>query len=240
MGLYSQDGSISATEVQNTKFVLNLCLDVGLRLLAPFMPFITEELWQRLPRSTGDKDSIHISAYPSEKNFHLELCNHNDIDEKFDFAYSAIKAIRSLRADYKLTPKQATEVFVKTNEKNLPVLKSFEVMIRTLSNASKLAFLSSNSGESFVPGCGVGIVNDECEIGLLLKGIIDVNKEIQKLNKELEKLNNSIKGMEGKMGKESYNKVPEHVKEKDQAKLKSQKLEAEKMGQAIENFKSMA
>jgi len=238
--LYSKDGSISEREVQNTKFVLNLCLDVGLRLLAPIMPFITEELWQRLPRSEGDKDSIHISSYPSQKNFKAaELMNFDDIDNKFEFAYNAVKSIRSLRAEYKLTPKQNTEVFVKTSQKNIPVLEGYKVMIETLSNASKLEFIASGS-QNYPLGCAVAIVNDECEIAILLKGIIDVQKEIQKLEKELVKNVNAVKALEGKMGKESYSKVPDHVKEKDAAKLKSSKMEGEKMKEAIESFKKMA
>lgn len=88
--------------------ILYTCLDVGLRLLHPFMPFISEELYQRLPRRQPDLDapSICVTPYPKPNEF-SEFKN-DQVENDFNIVKDAILKIRSLRADYQLTPKTKT------------------------------------------------------------------------------------------------------------------------------------
>ena len=215
------------------KDTLLQCLDTGLRLISPIMPFISEELWQRLPKRGDEKESIHISQYPELSTWQKNL-NRDEIDSQFESAVDVVKSIRSLRSDYNLTPKQQTSIQVRSDAEHL---KLFEVMIATLASGSSVEILKTD--QKFSDGSVIGVVNDKCEIGLDLKGIIDIEKEISKLESKVEQLSNTIKGLEGKMAKPTYAKVPEQVKEKDQAKLTSNKSELEKTRQAIENFKKM-
>lgn len=87
------DANIKAS-FQNTLYT---CLDTGLKLLHPFMPFITEELWQRLPRRPGDSTvSICIAQFPlPTKEF-----EDNQADQEFEQLFSIVKASRSLMSDY--------------------------------------------------------------------------------------------------------------------------------------------
>ena len=242
--VYSKDGSFTNEQIHQTKLILNLCLDQGLRLLAPIMPYITEELWQRLPRYSNDKDSIHIMNYPRPSDFYgsdsavTNLQNYNNIDVNFDYTYDTVKAIRSLRADYNLTPKMQPSLYIKTNIENQKTLEQFKYMISSLCNSNDIQYVDNNN--QFPVGCGVGIVNDNTEIGIMLKGIIDVDKEVQKLGKELAKVEKNVQSLAAKMQKENYiKKVSEDVKEKDTQKLESAKKEAEKLKAAIANFESM-
>lgn len=89
--------------------VLYTCLDVALRLISPFMPFISEELYQRLPRRSPDTDapSITVTQYPLPE--HFKQFKNDAIEAQFQTAKDAILKIRSLRADYQLTNKVKTE-----------------------------------------------------------------------------------------------------------------------------------
>src|SRR5258706_14662521 len=106
------DDPVTRKSAQNT---LYNCLDLGLRLLHPFMPFVTEELWQRLPRRPNDSTpSIMVSSYPLHVRrrdipgvfFSRVPQDETFVDEKaepdFNLVFQAIKAVRSLAAQYNL------------------------------------------------------------------------------------------------------------------------------------------
>ena len=120
-----REGSPEAQDA--AKETLFTCLENGLRLLAPVMPFLSEELWQRLPKRGDEKPSVHVSEYPKNSDW-AGFRNSGGIDEQLESAMNCVKTIRSLRADYGLTPKQNPEVFIKSADAE--VLKKFEVMRR--------------------------------------------------------------------------------------------------------------
>lgn len=111
------DESASVTTKKSAQQTLYTCLDYGLRLLHPFMPFVTEELWQRLPRIPDDTTpSIMVSRYPVfvsvENVYYSYLCPHRSTQDKdfvfedaakeFDLVFSAVKTGRSLAVSYSL------------------------------------------------------------------------------------------------------------------------------------------
>jgi valyl-tRNA synthetase len=93
----------------NSRECLYTCFDIGLRLIAPFMPFISEELYQRLPRRRPDTDapSICVTPYPLHEEY--EIFRNVEIEQSIKLTQEAINKIRSLRADYQLTPKTKTD-----------------------------------------------------------------------------------------------------------------------------------
>lgn len=97
------------TEYKNSCEILYTCLDVGLRLISPFMPFISEELYQRLPRRQPESDppSICVTRYPLPTEF--DIFRDANVEADFELAKQAINKIRSLRSDYQLTPKTKTD-----------------------------------------------------------------------------------------------------------------------------------
>uniref|UniRef100_A0A803TVX7 valine--tRNA ligase n=1 Tax=Anolis carolinensis TaxID=28377 RepID=A0A803TVX7_ANOCA len=92
--------------IRTSRNALYTCLDAGLRLLSPFMPFVTEELFQRLPRRcpSSDPPSICVTSYPSTEEYRWR---NEGLDNIVDFVLNIIKAVRSLRADYNLTKTKA-------------------------------------------------------------------------------------------------------------------------------------
>uniref|UniRef100_A0A673C5K5 valine--tRNA ligase n=1 Tax=Sphaeramia orbicularis TaxID=375764 RepID=A0A673C5K5_9TELE len=102
----AEDDASSQKQAMVCRQTLYTCLQVGLRLLSPLMPFVTEELYQRLPRRRPQHDppSICVTSYPDTQEF----CWHSEeVDRDMDFIMTVVKTIRSLRADYNLTKTRA-------------------------------------------------------------------------------------------------------------------------------------
>lgn len=107
---YAQDQTDEQkVQFNNSRECLYTCLDAGLRLISPFMPFISEELYQRLPRRCPQTDapSIIVSPYPKDTEF--SSFRSNELEMNVKLTQEAINKIRSLRADYQLTPKTKTD-----------------------------------------------------------------------------------------------------------------------------------
>merc|ERR1711990_904910 len=176
---------------------LYTCSDTALKCTAPFMPFISEELWQRLPRRATDKAaSVHVSRFPAEADFTRD----NKAEDNIDLMMSVIKGIRSIRGEYKLTNKQKTEVFIETkNEKVKAELELTQDFVKSLSSSQKIIFQNQ-----IPPGCVISVINDDINAHIMLKGVIDFDKELKKMEKNLIDLENKLAQMEKKMENSEY------------------------------------
>ncbi|XP_052095273.1 valine--tRNA ligase-like [Mytilus californianus] len=210
--------------------VLYTCLDVGLRLLHPIMPFVTEELYQRLPRrSDKHAPSICIAPYP-----HVDTYQHRskDLESDVDLVQTVVKSIRSTRADYNLVNKNKTDVYLKCDTtETASILKRYTDLIETLTFCASLNILV---GDSPPEGCAVQTVSAKCECHIMLKGIIDISKEISKLNGKKDTLSGQLQKLKDTTAKEDYTtKVPEDVRQKNSQKMSETEIEIEKLTQAI-------
>ncbi|XP_062978383.1 valine--tRNA ligase [Elgaria multicarinata webbii] len=223
--------------IQTARNVLYTCLDGGLRLLSPFMPFVTEELYQRLPRRSPSDDppSICVTPYPSTDQY----CWRNEgLDHAIDFVLSIVRAVRSLRADYNLTKTKADCYLQCLDSETAAAVARCSEYIRTLSSSKQVLVLEP--GQAPPPGCAVAIASDKCTVHLLLKGLIDAEKEIAKLAGKKAELQKQILRLRERMDSPDYAaKVPAKVREADAAKLKQSETELQKADEAIENFKKM-
>lgn len=162
-------------------------LEIGLRLLSPFMPFITEELYQRLPRPKAAKEtipSICVASYPNVE----ECCWKTQvIENEVDFIQKVAKAIRSARSDYNLPNKTKTEAFLQCSDiPTSDIIQKYSLPLQTLSYCS-----TTQVNLQPPEGCAILTVSDKCQVYLLLKGLIEPVKEIAKIKKKLEFLNNT-------------------------------------------------
>nr|CAB3267596.1 valine--tRNA ligase-like [Phallusia mammillata] len=225
----SDDQSAIAT----SRNVLYTCLEVALRITQPLMPFICEELWQRLPRRPGDNTpSVMVSKWPDIKQHDWS----NDVIEaKMDFAMNIVKVTRSLRGEYNLTKTKAKLYVHCTDDDKAGVATEYSTIIQTLSYSSKVEVLTGDNKPP--PGCAVAIVNDKCDVNLMLKGIVDLEKEIAKLRtKQAEQLK-KLTSLKEKMSKSEYkSKVPENVQTADAEKVQQMETEIAKMKHAEEDF----
>ncbi|XP_072015193.1 valine--tRNA ligase-like [Amphiura filiformis] len=229
--------SDNTAAIATSRQVLYTCLGVGLRLISPFMPFISEELYQRLPRRTGDAPpSICVTPYP-------ETSDHPWFDERLEkdveLAQNVISKARSMRADYNLT-KQRADMYLKCSDKDLAsTLQNYVAFIQTLSSSGSIHILT-NDGQPPI-GCAMATVSDKCEVHLQLTGLVDTSKEIEKLEKRISSLTSQQTRLQETMDKPDYeSKVPENVKKTNSEKMLQTQNELEKITDAIKMFKIVA
>ncbi|XP_072317796.1 valine--tRNA ligase [Eucyclogobius newberryi] len=216
---------------------LYTCLEVALRLLAPVMPFVTEELYQRLPRRRPQRDppSICVSAYPDSHEF----CWHSEeIDREMEFVMTVVRTVRSLRADYNLTKTRADCFLQCIDSSTVALVEKYSLQIQTLSYSREVVPVAA--AQPVPDGCAVAIASDRCTVNLVLKGLIDVEKEVAKLMTKKAELEKQMEKVNEKMAKSDYgDKVPLKVREQDAEKLRQSRAELEKVKEAVDNFRKM-
>jgi valyl-tRNA synthetase len=174
-----------------TRDTLWVCLETGLRLLHPFMPFVTEELWQRLPRRPGQEaaPSIMVAQYPAA------VPEWADPGVEADMAYllTVVNRTRSLRADYGLA-KQRPPLFVSCRDAaRAALLTSCLAELGTLTTTEAPEVL--DDGRAAPHGCGVAIIDETTTVYLALAGILDAAKEIEKLAKKEAEAVTRVRGL---------------------------------------------
>jgi valyl-tRNA synthetase len=214
-----------------------LSLEIGVRLLHPMMPFVTEELWQRLPGrgSLGESETptIMLAAYPE--------CNNDYKDDGVESAMATIMdiiaACRSLRASYNINNKVLTHFFIKTMDAE-DIVKAQVDDIVTLGKAS---LVDVNIDEDAIPeSVGASVVNDTLTVLIDLKGMVDYKKEISRLNKEKQKAKGPLQQLETKMAAGGYaEKVPEKLQKQNVEKQESLKKKVTDIDEAIAKFEKL-
>ena len=222
---------------KGTRDALWICLDTGLRLLHPFMPFVTEELWQRLPRTRDENTpkSIMIADYPVK----IDSWANAEVESQMQTIMDSVKALRSLKSNYNLPPKARPEVFysAKTEESNV-AMKIDPEGLTSLAGVGAMKQLAE--GESATPGCAVSIVNESVTVYILLKGVVDAATEIAKLDKKLAALRKTNETLQKKTQEDGYeDKVPEKVRNENTEKLAKQAEEIKSIETARADFEAL-
>ncbi|KAF9565455.1 hypothetical protein CPC08DRAFT_815475 [Agrocybe pediades] len=160
---------------------LYTCLDNGLRLLHPFMPFVTEELWQRLPRMPNDSTpSIMVASFP----VHDSDMVFEEADKQFDLVFSTLKTARSLAASYTLQSDIQFFIQVQTEEEEALFTPQVATIV-ALSKGCKSAKVVRDINE--VPaGCGSAVVTPSIIVHTLVRGLVNLDNEISKCDKKLD------------------------------------------------------
>ncbi|EYB94257.1 hypothetical protein Y032_0173g387 [Ancylostoma ceylanicum] len=169
------------------KATLYHCVETGLRLISPVMPFLSEELWQHLPRLATHPPSIIVHAYPETSEYPFA---NEKIEADVAFAMSVIRTIRSLRSDYELTNKTKTDLYASvSSEEDHRCLTSLIPLIETLASSNKVEVLlqSKINPESIPSGCAHVTISSRCTAYIGLQGIINVERELVKLAGKKEK-----------------------------------------------------
>ncbi len=240
------------TSAQNTLYT---CLDEGLKLLHPFMPYVTEELWQRLPRRPDEKQqTISLSKYPE---FQAERQNEN-ADRDFDLVFSTVKAIRGLATQYNLTSKIQGEyaavftchalvltisfshaVWLEGKDASIvELMKSESAVISTLVKGCQS--VEAVSSPSAVPaGCALSAVSVNLNVHLLVRGLVNVENELKKLDKKLELVQAKLDKDEAQRKRPDWEKTPENVRLQADETRKQNESERDAIQAAKQNFQSI-
>ena len=212
--------------------VLAYVLTGTLKLLHPFMPFITEEIYQALPH---DVESIMISEYPK---FDESLVFTAD-SEKMTRVISAIKAIRARRNEMNVPPSRKAKVYIATKYTD-SFNESTAVFFGRLASASEVEITDRPETLEGVVSAdnAVQIITDSATIFLPLSDIIDTEKEIARLESEAKKLCGEIERLEKKLSNEGFvAKAPAAVVEGEKAKLEKYRENLDGVNQALAKLK---
>ena len=210
------------------QYVLTYVLSNTMKLLHPFMPFITEEIWQHLPH---DGESIVISDYPK---FDEALCFPQD-EKDMELIMNAISAIRNRRAEMNVPPSKKAKVILVTEKAD--VFEKGTVFFEKLASASETVVASSKDG---IDTNAVNIVVEACEIFIPMGELVDKDKELERLMSEKKKLEGEIKRVEGKLSNEGFvAKAPQKVIDEEKEKGKKYSEMLEKVLESIRGLENM-
>jgi len=192
-------------------YVLNKVLGDSMKLLHPFMPFITEEIYLSL---FGSGESIMISDWPEfedSMNFPAE-------EKAMNFVMEAIRGIRNARSNMNVPPSRKAQIFFVTEtEGNMRILLDAEAYFIKLAGASSIAVQADESG---IPADAISVVIDGAKIFMPLSDLIDIEKEVSRLQGEADKLEQEMKRAEGKLNNPKFvSKAPEKLVESEKEKL---------------------
>ncbi len=190
-------------------------LDSSLRMLHPFIPFVTEELWQHLPRPQGDERFLISARFPCPDEKLID----EEAEQDMQFLMSLIGGIRNTRAELNIPPRAMLNIIIAAQDKKIrDIIANNEVYIKRLSRVEDIAFIEDRKRR---PKGSASIVLNNSEVFIPLKGLLDVEDEIRKLTKQEKKLLNDLKKSEAKLNNDNFlKKAPKEIVEKEQNKVK--------------------
>jgi len=195
-----------------------------LKLVHPFMPFITEEIWQLLDERK-DGDSISITDYPKFDAKKIDESAENEIE----FVQDVVTAIRNIRGEMNIPPSKAINVFLKSSK----ITSAQERYIKSLVKIEDLV-IDENLDK---PKASASAVVKGCDIFIPLEGLIDVNLERARIEKEISRLLNSYNGVRKKLENENFvSKAPAEVIEREKQKMNDWQKALEKLQSILEDL----
>ena len=188
--------------------VLIYVLKNTLKLLHPYIPFITEEIYQHIP---GVKESIMVSNYP---RYNSKLAYRKDAED-CKYVMSIITAIRQIRADTGCAPSKKVDLYIVTEKKRL--IEKASIYVEKLANIGSVKFIESKDEITVKT---VSVVLDKTSLFVPLGELVDLEKEVIRLNAELEKVESEIARANGKLANNGFlAKAPKALVDQEREKL---------------------
>ncbi|TQV86464.1 valine--tRNA ligase [Aliikangiella coralliicola] len=212
----------SAEQKRGTRHTLINVLETTMRLLHPMMPFITEEIWQRLkPMVNASSDSIMVASFPE---FNESLRDQKAIDD-LEWLQKLIVGVRNIRGELNVSPAKPVNVLLKNaNENDRRCLQEYRGFLSALAKLESIDEVSEQAPPSATALAG------EMEVLVPLAGLIDVAAEVGRLNKEIEKLEKENKRLSGKLGNANFvERAPAEVVAKEKEKLAQAEISLAKL-----------
>jgi valyl-tRNA synthetase len=195
-----------------------------LRLVHPFMPFITEEIYHAIDQR-AEGASITTSNFPEFDSEKLSSA----AEEEMDFIQNIVTAIRNIRGEMNIAPSKAINILLKTD-------KISENQLKYIKNLAKVEEISYGINIE-KPKASASAIVKNCDIYVPLEGLIDVNVEKQRLEKEITRLESQLKGVLAKLSNEKFvNGAPKDVVEREIAKKNDWEEKISKLKEALQNL----
>ncbi|HTL71465.1 MAG TPA: valine--tRNA ligase [Candidatus Eisenbacteria bacterium] len=191
---------------KETQWVLATVLDNTLKLMHPFMPFVTEEIWQKVPH---EGESIMVAPWPKVNKRQID----RKVEAELELILGEIQAIRNVRSAWQINPKESVTVAVKASrDRELKVLQKYSTYVVQMAKVSSLQIGKhvTRPKESAVANIG------RVETYVVLSGLIDVAVERQRIEAALEEVEKMMRALEGRLKNEEFvKKAPKEIVEKE-------------------------
>jgi valyl-tRNA synthetase len=225
-GLYSDDETLK----RSTRFVLQESMLGVLRLIHPFMPFVTEELWHRMPGSSG---SIMEAPFPEPVDYRPD----ESALEEMELLSGLITAIRNIRGEMNIPPGKSVNVVVEVRgEEDAGVVEENVVHVKALAGVGEVEL---TAGAEKPEASATGVFGDN-QVHVLLKGLLDFEEEKKRLRKAIQKIEKEMALYTGKLANRGFvEKAPPEVVEEAREKVGSMKQRLGRLNENLVFFESM-
>lgn len=223
---------------RQSKAVLMYCLETSLRLLHPFMPFVTEEVWQSIPHIGT---SIMLTEYPGKGG---DLPVDGQAIRDFQAVRDVVRSVRNVRADYGMQSGKRVPCTIHASDaegQGLAVLQESLYLMDVLckmdvSRSKVVGYAADRSDESSVQA----VVQDTLEVSLPLTGLADPEKEVERLRKQQSKLEKDLQKAESTLQNENFiHKAPENVVEKTREEARQAREQLKSVNERIERMEKL-
>ena len=224
--LYGEDASLKRA----SQLVLQESLAAILRLIHPFMPFATEEIWQRLPASQG---SIMKARFPEASDF---ISDPQALKE-MDLVIGVITGVRNIRGEMNIGPSKRVDIVIEMpDEEEADIIRQNMVHIQNLGKVDSVILETKVSK----PEASATAVFGQNQIHVLLKGLLDFNEERKRLRKEIKKIEKDMEISSNKLSKREFvEKAPPEIVAQVKMKAEAMRVKLEKLNQNLDFFESI-
>jgi valyl-tRNA synthetase len=204
-----------AAVATETRAVLVHTLETALRLLHPMMPFVTEEIWQRVPKHAGAGQSIMLAPYPDAER---DAARNTAVEREMEVLQAVIVAARAIRSERDIHPRIALPLQLRTDDAaTRAMLTREQTAINSLCNAQ--VKVEALQGAESSATCATGVA-EGVTLVVPLEGLIDPAKERERLTRQLQKLEKDAASIEKKLSNEGFiARAPADVVQKDRERL---------------------
>ena len=221
--------------------VLPHVLERVLRLLHPFMPFVTEEIWQHLtpalPNEANLPESIMIAPYPdpaarlSQEDLNARREADAPASDEVELLIDVVRAIRNVRAEFKIEPQQRLDAAIAAPDGNAAALESETDAIRQLARVGALRFGSADAPDA------VRLVVRDVTIALDVGGAVNLSEERARLSDEAREAEKYLSGLAGRLGNEQFlAKAPAEVVERERERLQDGQARLERIHNLLKDL----
>jgi len=222
----------SEDEQATTRNTLLTVLETCLRTLHPIMPFITEEIWQRVKKPLAiEGDTIMLQPFPVAEPF--DEAAESDVD----WIRNVIQGIRRIRSELNLKPSRGLDVLFQGGDGSDQLRQ--EQFATVLSQLARIQSASWVDASADTAQCAVALVGD-LKILIPLKGLVDIEEELARLGKQLEKENTELRKSEGKLGNSRFvENAPQAVVDQERERLAAHQVAVESLHEQIRQLEAL-
>jgi len=206
-----QNQESNDAELRGTRQTLVVVLETMLRLAHPIMPFITEEIWQRVAPLIGKQDgSIMLQDYPGED---LSMIDESAVTE-MEWVKQFILGVRKIRSGMDISPGKALPILIQdAGLRDQAFIKNNEIVLKRVAKIDSIGYVQGDAPES-----ATALVGD-MKLLIPLAGLIDKDAELARLNKEIEKITKTLNAVENKLNNKQFvDRAPDSVVSKENAR----------------------